>query len=85
MGAAIEMPVSPLKRGREFSARIFGRVAGGITITSMGGLVDSSSIEAREFMMSRASRAMCRINTMNRVKYLGNPHLFDSSMVSISS
>jgi hypothetical protein len=85
VGAAIDMAVSPLKRGREFSARIFGSVAGDMTINSMGGVVDSSSIDAREPTMSRASKAMCRPNTRMRVRYLGSPHLLDSSMFSVSS
>jgi len=85
MGAAIEMPVSPLICGGEFSARIFGSVAGGMTINSMGGFIDSSSIASRECMMNKASKAMCRLNTRRRVKYLGSPHLFDSSMFSVDS
>ena len=79
------MAVSPLNRGREFSARIFGSAAGDMTINSMGGFVGTRSIEAPEPMMSMPNNVMCRLNTTIRVKYLGSSHFFDSSMLTVGS
>jgi hypothetical protein len=81
----MDMAVSPLKRGREFSARIFGNVAGDMTINSRGGFVDTGGIDARPFMMSMTNKAICRLTTTNKAQYRAGPHLFDSSMLSVGS
>ena len=85
MGAGMDMAVSPLKRGREFSARIFGSAAGDMTINSMGGFVDTGGIDARDSMMSMSNNAMCALNTTIRAEYRAGPHLFGSSMLSVGS
>jgi hypothetical protein len=85
VGAAMVMAVSPLRRGREFSVRIFGSVAGDMTITSMGSFSDTRNIEAREPKMSAAKKAKCMLNTAISVKYLGSRHLLESSMFTVDS
>jgi hypothetical protein len=67
-GGAIVMALSPLeRRRREFSARIFGIVAGGRYSSSTEGSAVAASSRVRDAVMSAANNATCSANTARRV------------------